>query len=427
MPERTLEAIVFVTLLSLFGGTQPALACGHAPVGVKLQPTAHAAVLIHDGTHQTIVTRLEFDIDSAAPKLGVVFAVPTVPTSYGTVGEEIFEELIAWTKPVQKSRMRSGNKGANKPLGIEQHPSVSVGPYEITPLKSSNAESVNGWLAERDLAPIPAGALQQYVDRGWTFLVVELTATAPIAGQQTLVPLRMTFPSKNLQYPVDLERPRQGAIPALFYVFTPFRTAYAKLDDLDGKTPAGLQRYERIFDYALLLQKDLFMTDTAPASVQKLLSELGSHDLWEVKAIQFPLHSPASIESLANQDPKVREQWTLDFTLPIVTRDPPFTDADVADLEVVKIARKATARAPDAPGKQTEARTPSKPQPAERPSGGQVHTARCQVATHDADRPNLLALALLFAPFCRRRARTDRKRLESRRTNRPQTNPQRVR
>jgi hypothetical protein len=81
---------------------------------------------------------------------------------------------------------------------------VHLGPLEATTLAGGDLTGLQKWLADNgsSLRPAVSDALGPYVKDGWAFVAIRLTSTAPIVGG--LNPVRMTFPSSQLVYPMRL-------------------------------------------------------------------------------------------------------------------------------------------------------------------------------------------------------------------------------
>ncbi|MEZ5189940.1 MAG: DUF2330 domain-containing protein [Schumannella sp.] len=139
---------------------------------------------------------------------------------------------------------------------------VQLGPVEATTLEASDAQGLTDWLDENGYAlrdEIAAG-LGDYVERGWYFVALKLTSDVPLSGG--LDPIRFTFDTDQLVYPMDLSRHATTTQQARLYIFQDHRARVAGLDDPEpvlqgeqtvwaGQAPGGfddLGRYLTVVD-----------------------------------------------------------------------------------------------------------------------------------------------------------------------------------
>ncbi len=91
--------------------------------------------------------------------------------------------------------------GAGRPVILDQ---VQLGPIEATTLAADDAQGLTDWLDVNGYALPEAVAAQlgPYVDEGWSFVALKLTAEVPFDGE--LDPIRFTFDSDALVYPMRM-------------------------------------------------------------------------------------------------------------------------------------------------------------------------------------------------------------------------------
>jgi len=100
---------------------------------------------------------------------------------------------------------------------------VQLGPIEATTLAASDTVGLETWLADNAyaLSPEVTALLGGYVDRGWYFVALKLTGDAPLDGG--LDPLRFTFETDELVYPLELSRAATSPQTVRLYVFADHR------------------------------------------------------------------------------------------------------------------------------------------------------------------------------------------------------------
>jgi hypothetical protein len=212
-----------------------ACACG-APAprpGQDVIVDKELAILSWDGDQERI--ELLLDMLTSAQDVGLIFPTPS-PATVTAGDRDTFadiEEAIA-PKPVYEDDwwnlgdLGDGAGGGAPPDVLEQ---VQLGPVQATTLAASDATGLTEWLHVNGYAirdEIAAG-LQDYVDRGWYFVALKLTSDAPLDGM--LEPVRFTFDSDELVYPMALSKAATSLQQARLYVFQDHRVRIAGLDD----------------------------------------------------------------------------------------------------------------------------------------------------------------------------------------------------
>jgi len=207
----------------------PAAAC--ACGGVAPSPGSevavgeeHAIVSWRDGVEQIDLLLAVLSTDSEA---GLVFPTPS-PATVSLGDRADFEAIDRVTTPrrVEEYDWWSfGGAGAGSAGGAppEVLDVVQLGPIEATTLAASDTAGLETWLADNDyaLAPAVTDLLGAYVDRGWYFVALKLTGDAPLDGG--LDPLRFTFETDELVYPLELSRAATAPQTVRLFVFADHR------------------------------------------------------------------------------------------------------------------------------------------------------------------------------------------------------------
>jgi len=210
-----------------------ACACGGLVDGPAYDTSvsSETAVLQWDGTTQTVL--LELDALSNAPEVGLILPTPA-PAEVALADPEVFRELDALTAPravVSDHRwwpelgFGSGSDGAGGAAGVAVLGEVRLGPLDVTTLGASDAGSLGAWLTERgfQLPETIQTALAPYVQDGWSFVAARLAPEEAATFDGTLQPLRVTFPSGSLVYPMRMSAVADGTQSTRTYVLADHR------------------------------------------------------------------------------------------------------------------------------------------------------------------------------------------------------------
>ncbi|MFE6714626.1 DUF2330 domain-containing protein [Streptomyces sp. NPDC057695] len=231
--HRILTTIVALLALQLGSLVAPAYACGCGAmiptrdqrIGVDREESA-----VHwDGRTETVVMR--FRVHGNASHAAWIMPVPQ--RADVTLGEpELFDALDRLAAPERRDRTyfwpRSGDwpfdtghgdgsaAGAPPPgaSGVGVVGRERLGPFDVARLTATDPKALGGWLRANgfDLPERLTDALQPYVERRWEYVAVRLApAEKNTVLQGELTPLRITFGSTELVYPMRLSRLARSA------------------------------------------------------------------------------------------------------------------------------------------------------------------------------------------------------------------------
>lgn len=193
-----------------------ACACGAAipPVGGEATLNREVAVVHWDGTTETMLMQLAMNASSD----NVALVVPTPTPATVAMGDKAaFTELEELSSPRIEHQLRvrlsfilglsaappreGAMAAARSPEVLNQ---VHLGPLEATTLAGGDLAGLQKWLSDNGypIRPAVSDALSPYVRDGWAFVAMRLTSPAPIEGG--LNPVRLTFASSHLVYPMRL-------------------------------------------------------------------------------------------------------------------------------------------------------------------------------------------------------------------------------
>jgi hypothetical protein len=236
---RRLLGLLLVSATLVIAAPAQACACGamvDGPGG-DTAVTAERAVVVWDGTQETILLRLS--TRSEAVSAGLL--VPTPASATVELGDEqVFADLEAVTAPRTEERWQlfgdpllfgggddTGDAqagGGPRHDGLEVLDTVDLGPLRATTIAAASPTALDSWLQHHGFASSPGleQAAQPYVDEGWTFVAVQLNAVGR-ALQGELPPIAMSFPSDKAVYPMRMSAAAEESQYPRVYVLSQHR------------------------------------------------------------------------------------------------------------------------------------------------------------------------------------------------------------
>lgn len=215
-----------------------ACACG-APApqpGYEVDVDRENAIVRWDGEREEIVMQL--DMRSDAGETGLVVPTPnpaTVSAGDGALFEALETAILPvrvveqdWWGPGVGLGTAGGAPGDAAPEVLAQ---VQLGPIEATTLAASDADGLTVWLDDNgyELAPAVTEELGPYIELGWSFVALKLTGELPLDGE--LDPIRFTFDSDDLVYPMRMSRAAENSQTVRLYVLDDHRATVAWTGD----------------------------------------------------------------------------------------------------------------------------------------------------------------------------------------------------
>lgn len=178
------------------------------------------AIISHsDGIEQI---DLLLDLKSTTKDTGLVFPTPTPATveagdrdDFDAIEREILPRPVYADDWWGSFGDRSGDGGS----GVEVVDQVTLGPLEATTLKASNSSGLRSWLKKNEykLSENATKYLDYYVKKKWSFVAVKLDSSSTLTG--ALDPLRITFESEKVVYPMRLSAAASTPQALRLYVF----------------------------------------------------------------------------------------------------------------------------------------------------------------------------------------------------------------
>ncbi|WP_194521742.1 DUF2330 domain-containing protein [Cellulosimicrobium sp. JZ28] len=209
-----------------------ACACGGLVDGPAYDTAVshETAVLQWDGTTETML--VELSTLSNAPEVGLLLPTPA-PAQVALADPQVFRELDELTRPravVSDTRWWpelgfGSGADAVAGAGVTVLDEVRLGPLDVTTLGASDAGALDAWLTERgfQLPETIRTALTPYVGEGWSFVAARLAPEEAAAFDGTLQPLRVTFPSGSLVYPMRMSAVAEDPQSTRTYVLADHR------------------------------------------------------------------------------------------------------------------------------------------------------------------------------------------------------------
>lgn len=260
----------------VMAGVTPAWACACGGYLSSVESRARAAgekaLVRYDGRGTEEIT-LSMTIDGSSQKAAWIMPVPN-PAKLELADAELFSRLEELTAPKVVKRTtywpfrglppfdnRDGAGEAPTGAGVSVREQMTLGPFEIARLGGNSATAVTDWLRTNQyVVPETLGAnLTPYVREGWEIVAVKLTPKSAGEGLTGATPpLRLTFASDKIVYPMRLSRGATTAQSVAVHVAAPYRV------DATGLPVAGKQLdlvyAGRANDPALLAPADYLTT-----------------------------------------------------------------------------------------------------------------------------------------------------------------------
>lgn len=218
----TALAIVLLSVL-----TTPVLADGgfisSNPAQDIYQPAQKAIILYEDDREDLILqVKYEGDVDEFA----WIVPVPAYP-DVGVSAPEMFEELAYFTA-VEAYDGGGGILACFPAAGsdtseVHVWEEESVGIYDYAVLSATDPQALVGWLNDHGY-PFPEGgdeAIDHYIDKEWYFVAVRIHPGEEAEGlaEGIVQPLRVTFDSDDIVYPLKITSLSSDECEVLLYVF----------------------------------------------------------------------------------------------------------------------------------------------------------------------------------------------------------------
>jgi hypothetical protein len=226
--RRVLAGGLVTLALLATSAVGPAYGCGCGavvgPPETKVVASSERAIISWSGEREVI--ELTFDVDSESTAVGLIVPTPTPATI--TAGDlrtfELIESVIQPTVKVEKDWWGIDYFTPDpEPNVVDTTPRVPLSPIRTTTIAASDAIALQAWLTLNDFVVTDdmASTIRTYGAYGWSFTLISLSSEDVIDGH--IDPIRLTFDSNRLVYPMRLARSEPGPQNVRVYLFDEHR------------------------------------------------------------------------------------------------------------------------------------------------------------------------------------------------------------
>ncbi|MGW4703654.1 DUF2330 domain-containing protein [Streptomyces sp. NPDC004285] len=257
--RRILTTIVALLALQLGSLVAPAYACGCGAMipggSTRIGVDREESAVRWDGRTETVVMR--FSVHGDARRAAWIMPVPgRADVALGDPA--LFDELDRLTEPEQRDRSYFWPREGDWPFDVSHGDGAAaappgqggvgvvgrerLGPFDVARLTATDPDALGDWLRANGFV-LPerlTSALGPYVERKWEYVAVRLAPEekgATLYGE--LTPLRITFASPELVYPMRLSRLARTPQTLGLYVLADHR--------MEPRSPIGGDRPEVTF------------------------------------------------------------------------------------------------------------------------------------------------------------------------------------
>ncbi|MEP6478645.1 MAG: DUF2330 domain-containing protein [Rhodoglobus sp.] len=290
--KRAAAVIALSALVLAAQAAAPASACGcggPAPQpGTQVSVDRESALVRWNGSLEEILMQLDMRGDTGETGLVVPTPTPAKVTSgdastfVALEAQLVPETVVEWDWWGGGISLGAGAapEGGGAPTVLDR---VQLGPIEATTLAAADATGLTTWLDENGYALSPAleAELGPYVDMGWSFVALKLTSTADFDG--ALDPIRFSFASDSLVYPLRMSHAAKTAQTVRLYVLGDHRTTITGTDGALAITPVTFWAGRTTDPTLMALGKyltavDLYFADPASQITDDLAIDDASND-----------------------------------------------------------------------------------------------------------------------------------------------------
>ena len=224
---------VLVGVLTCAAAAAPAVACGCGgvvgPADSAVSVSNERAIIHWEDGRETI--ELMVDMTANSETAGIIIPTPFTPkVSQGDARTfELIEATIVPTKRVETDWWGLGYLLPDPAeVTADTFNRVRVGPLEATTMAATDTASLDTWLAANafEISPKLAESLAGYGQLGWSLTAITLTNETGLSGH--IDPIRVSFDTERLVYPMRLASSEKTAQSVRLYVFDKQRTAVSK-------------------------------------------------------------------------------------------------------------------------------------------------------------------------------------------------------
>jgi hypothetical protein len=240
--------------------------------GVDLYEPSQKAIILWDDGYENLILQVKYK--GEASDFAWIVPVPSEPDVRAVDGD-IFAEISEYTQ--QRGWWNAAfyfRKHGIREEKVEVLERKKVSVYDVAVLNAKDASVLISWLNENGFSFPQKGRriLEEYIEKKWTFAALRIHPdeeklwVEKSLNEGTLVPLKFTFLSKEIVYPLKLSSLNKGETEVLLYVF--YKDAVVHPDFVADAPPAG-----EFFFYSMDAQ---------------LVLDARHFELWQRDRKQFP-------------------------------------------------------------------------------------------------------------------------------------------
>lgn len=202
-----------------------------------IQQPAQKAIILYENNREDLILQVKYEGD--ADKFAWVIPVPNYP-DVDVSEPELFQELAELTMVTVYS---GGGCGILAPPQVEVWEEKVVGPYDVAILSASSSEALINWLnANGYFFPEEGNEIvDSYITETeeWYFVATKINAEAEATGlaEGTIQPLKLSFDSDEIFYPLHITSLSSNRCEVLLYVFADQKVVPREYQYLSLNTP----------------------------------------------------------------------------------------------------------------------------------------------------------------------------------------------
>jgi hypothetical protein len=231
--RRSVAAGFVGILLAITAAAGPASAnacgCGAVvtPSGLPVSVVSESAVITYADGVESIDYSLA--LESEAAQSGII--VPTPSPATVTAGDPALLDAVQ-RESAPRLRTIDDWWGTGELPTVDASPrvleSVTIGGLEATTLAANDVAGLGAWLADNGfvVSAETSASLGQYVAQNWSFVAIKVAAEPTLTG--TVDPIRVSFATPSLVYPVGMSRADATGRSMRLYVLGENRAAFVQ-------------------------------------------------------------------------------------------------------------------------------------------------------------------------------------------------------
>jgi hypothetical protein len=239
---KKIIALLAVCVLTLGPAIRPR-ACCMPPRDYKgtIGQTAQEAVMFFADGREELILKIKYHLtgESMPDRFAWIITVPSEPDAYALAPENLYEDVFNWTEQLihPPTRSKSKSEGIVMPVkpaaGLEFGKKVTVGPYDIQPVRALGKDALtamNDWLDKNGFPTEDPAHMTYFAENKFTFLCIKISPPEnekTVAAAAGVKPLHLSFKSERPYYPLKFSS-RQGVFDVRLTMLTAKPLDYTK-------------------------------------------------------------------------------------------------------------------------------------------------------------------------------------------------------